>query len=156
MTQEAELKSLIADLQKAIQNNAQQLSNNDQTIINFIRAQTNVLYRQMESLFSIYSFLDFLYPLPPMRGWPISPDFGQLLMAHILKEKPKLIVECGSGISTILSGYTFEKIGGGNIISFDHEAHYAEKTKENLALHQFDENIDVLFAPLCEHKINGQ
>ncbi len=40
-----------------------------------------------------------------------SPDFFKLLVETILSEKPKLVVELGSGISTILTGKALEKNG---------------------------------------------
>lgn len=150
------LIQLIHQVQDTIHKNTQQLANNDQVIINFIRAQINLLYRQVESLFSIYSIINFRYPLPPMRGWPISPDFGQIIITHILKEKPKTIFECGGGISTILCGYMLEKIGEGKIISLDHEEKFLSKTKEELRLHQIKVKIDGIYSPLKNYEINGK
>lgn len=145
---------LLKDLQSTINDNTKQLATNDQLIINFITTQSKIMYRQIESLFSIYSLFNFRYPLPPMRGWPISPDFGQLLIAHILKYKPNMIFECGSGISTILCGYALDKIGKGKIISLDHEEIFSKKTIDDLSLHQLQSEINVIYAPLCDVQIN--
>ena len=40
-----------------------------------------------------------------------SPDFLKLVVETILTEKPILVVELGSGISTILAGKALEKNG---------------------------------------------
>jgi hypothetical protein len=81
------------------------------------KAIADKLYQQLEALTSLTSILPIRYPLPPMRGWAISPDFGVLLVSEILNKKPHVVVELGSGVSTLLIAYCLELVGHGRVVS---------------------------------------
>jgi predicted O-methyltransferase YrrM len=104
-------------------------------------------YRQIESLFSIYATLNVAQPLPPMRGWGVSPDFASVVISLIHDVKPQNIVECGSGVSTLLMGYTLKQEGG-SIISLEQEKHYADITRANVNRHGLGDFVSVRHAPL--------
>ena len=112
------------------------------------------LYQQLEALISITSILPLRSPLPPMRGWAISPDFGVLLLAEILKKKPQRVLELGSGVSTLLIAYCLEKTGHGRVVSFDHDLNYCEKSRDRVKEHQLDNIAEVVHAPLKEVQLN--
>lgn len=108
------------------------------------------LYRQLEALHAITAILPVRYPLPPMRGWAISPDFGALLVAEIIDRRPHLVVELGSGVSTLLIAYCLEQLGQGRVISYDHDADYCAKTRENINRHKLGQFAEVVHAPLVK------
>ena len=108
------------------------------------------LYRQLEALISITSLLSLRQPLPPMRGWAISPDFGTLLIAEILTRKPQVVLELGSGVSTLLIAYCLEKIGHGRCISLDHDIIFCDKSRAMITVHQLGKIAEVVHAPLKE------
>jgi len=112
------------------------------------------LYRQLEALISITSILPLRHPLPPMRGWAISPDFGCLLISEILTGKPRIVVELGSGVSTLLIAYCLEKIGHGRAISFDHDVNFCEKSRAIITAHQLGNIAEVAHAPLKEVQLD--
>lgn len=112
------------------------------------------LYQQLEALISITSILPLRSPLPPMRGWAISPDFGVLLLAEILKNKPQQVLELGSGVSTLLIAYCLEKTGHGRVVSFDHDLNYCEKSRDRVREHQLGNIAEVVHAPLKEVQLN--
>ncbi|RMZ49887.1 hypothetical protein EB821_00510 [Candidatus Marinimicrobia bacterium PRS2] len=59
---------------------------------------------------SLYTqFFQFDTPLPATRKMAASPDFLKLVVETILTEKPILVVELGSRISTILAGKALKK-----------------------------------------------
>lgn len=113
------------------------------------------LYRQLEALNSITSILPQRLPLPPMRGWAISPDFGVLLMTEILTKSPRLVLELGSGVSTLIIAYCLEKAGHGRVISFDHDPDYCNKSRELLSAHKLDTIAEVIHAPLREVQLKA-
>jgi hypothetical protein len=113
-------------------------------------------YGQIESLLSVFSYLDIKHPLPPMRGWAISPDFANATIALILERRPELILETGSGVSTLVAGYCLKKIGSGAIISLEHKKEFAEQTANNLIRHGLQDVARVVYAPLKELEINGK
>jgi predicted O-methyltransferase YrrM len=119
-----------------------------QELIRKLSQQQMSHYRQTEALFSLFSSLRPSHPLPPMRGWTISPDAANALVTLIDIERPRVIVEAGSGVSTVLCAYALRAIGEGRIVSLDHEAEYAARTREMLKRHELQEFATVHHAPL--------
>ena len=113
-------------------------------------------YRQVESLFSVYASLNIAQPLPPMRGWGVSPDFATLLISLVHEVKPSVVVEAGSGVSTLISAYTLKKEGAGLVVSLDQDQAYAEITQANVNRHGLGDFASVRFAPLKRIKVGGQ
>lgn len=113
-------------------------------------------YRQMEALSGIYNTLDIRHPLPPMRHTAASPDFLYLLANEIFRIRPNLIVEVGSGTSTLIAAYCLRKIGKGRIISLDHLQKYADITRQTIESHDLAEFATVHHAPLKSYTIDDR
>lgn len=113
-------------------------------------------YRQLEALLSLYDMVNIRYPLPPMRLWVISPDFANLLVGHVLRQKPKNLVELGSGTSTILSSYCLEKIGDGHVISYEHIQEFAEASRRSLDEHDLADYATIIQAGLTPTTIRDE
>lgn len=112
-------------------------------------------YWQTEALFSLYSTLRISHPLPPMRLWAASPDFVILAVSLIREHRPQVVLEIGSGVSTIVSGYALKELGEGQLISLEHEQQFAEVTAANLTEHQLDHIASVRYAPLAAVPVGG-
>jgi len=110
-------------------------------------------YKQVEALLSLHSLIPTGYPLPPMRDGAISPDLAVILIKIIKERKPKNILECGSGISTLIMAYCLKDLGEGHIWSLEHDKNYADITGENLKKHKLEDRASVIFAPLKEMSI---
>jgi predicted O-methyltransferase YrrM len=113
------------------------------------------VYRQIESLLGLYMLADFKSIMPPFRGWAISPDFGVLIMKSILDHKPKHILECGSGVSTLLAGTALKQNKKGKLWSLEHQVVYANKTRAELKNHELTNWVEVVDAELVTLNING-
>ncbi|MAS34346.1 MAG: hypothetical protein CL610_10085 [Anaerolineaceae bacterium] len=113
-------------------------------------------YWQTEALFSLYSSLKIEHPLPPMRLWAASPDFVILAVSLIREHQPAIVLEVGSGVSTIVSAYALKENGSGQLISLEHEENFSQVTAANLATHQLDGIASVRYAPLKPLAISGQ
>lgn len=112
---------------------------------------------QIQSMVEITSMLPLRTPLPPLGGWAISHDFASSQVSILLDRKPALVVELGSGSSTILSSYCLEKNGnGGSVIALDHEAKFAAATRTALDRHGFTDIATVIHAPLKECDVRGR
>lgn len=120
------------------------------------RRELGNAYRNIESLFSIFSFLRISAPLPAMREWAISPDFAKLIVESIRTRKPQLVVELGSGVSTLIAGYALKEAGSGTVISLDHDEHFAAVTKSNLSKHGLSRLAKVVHAPLHKVLLQGR
>ncbi len=110
-------------------------------------------YQQIDSLHTIRSIIQPRQPLPPMGGVRILPDFANLLVSEVLNSQPKTIVEFGSGLSTVLTGYCLEKLGSGRIHSFDHLEQFANVTRAMTEQHGLADVSTVNFAPLKPIKV---
>lgn len=119
-----------------------------------IQTQQNNNYRQQQSLQSIYGLIDIRSPLPTMGAWAASPDFIQIISEIILEKKPKTVVECGSGVSSVVIGYLLEKNERGRLFSLENSDVFFEKSKQLIAQHQLDSQVDILHAPLISMKLN--
>jgi predicted O-methyltransferase YrrM len=117
-----------------------------------LQRAVDVLSGNVEALFSIFSIIHLRYPLPPMGRWAISPDFARILVDVILERTPRLVVELGSGVSTLLCAYCLEKNGSGSIVSVEHEDAFARATAENIRKHCLDQFARVVHAPLRDIK----
>jgi predicted O-methyltransferase YrrM len=96
-----------------------------------IKGELGNVYHQFEAVEQLLPLLKLSAPLPPSRGWAASPDF-LLTLAHVTnKVKPRLTVELGSGISTLV----LAKSGAKKIISLDHSIEFGAQTREMLFSH---------------------
>jgi hypothetical protein len=110
----------------------------------------------LEALSTTLAYLDPTAPLPPFREWAISPDAARILVTEILRNKPRVVVECGSGCSTLLIGYCLKKLGEGTLFSLEHDEGYVEITRGQVQLHGLENIVTVIYAPLVEHNVNGK
>lgn len=107
-------------------------------------------YKQIEALFSLFSIIKPHYPLPSMRSWAIAPDFANLIVSHVYECKPKIILEAGSGISTLIAAYCLKEIGEGTIVSLENTEKFAVKTADNIIKHGLQSIANVVHAPIEE------
>ncbi|OUE44932.1 hypothetical protein BZY95_05090 [Billgrantia desiderata SP1] len=108
----------------------------------------NENYRQVESLLWLKNRLSSVKRLPPLRGWASSPDLLLELHEYISENKIKKVLEFGSGASTLVIADALGQIEGGKLVSIDHSAFYAEKTKKMLDREGLLECVDVRISPL--------
>ncbi|MGD2171008.1 MAG: class I SAM-dependent methyltransferase [Gammaproteobacteria bacterium] len=121
-----------------------------------IEIQQFKVFRQSEALAGLYGTLDIQRPLPRTRHRAASPDFLHLMAGEIFRLQPELIVEAGSGTSTLVAAYCLRKLGRGKIISFDHLEKYADISRETIDSHGLAEFAEVVYAPIREYEIEGR
>ena len=103
-------------------------------------------YRQTEAMQQLLSLLKFSAPVPPTRSWAASPDLLLTLAQLVRKHNPKLVVELGSGVSTLVVA----KAGAKKVISIDHSGEFAELTREVLKEHKV-RGVEIRIAQLKAH-----
>jgi hypothetical protein len=112
---------------------------------------------QAQPLRELAQLLPTRKPLPPMRGFAIAPDFALVLAKLIAGERPKLVVETGSGVSTLVIGYALEQLGaGGRVVALEHDRAYAAQTRALIRDHGLDAFAHVADAPLEPIVVNGE
>ena len=103
-------------------------------------------YRQTEAMQQLLSLLKFSAPVPPTRSWAASPDLLLTLAQLVRKHNPKLVVELGSGVSTLVVA----KAGAKKVIRIDHSGEFADKTREVLKEHKV-RGVEIRVAQLKAH-----
>lgn len=111
-------------------------------------ASTTESYHQLASLMGLYATLGIRTPLPRMRGYAISPDFACELVRVIHEIEPDLIVELGSGVSTVISAYALMNNGHGRVISLEHDADWSASSRALITEHGLGSVAEVIHAPL--------
>ena len=106
------------------------------------------LYGQIQAYHDLISTIQPRKPLPALRGWAASPDFLLHAANHVLTKKPRTIVECSSGASTIVLARCCEINGFGYVSSLEHDSRYAERTRQDLKEQKLERWATVIDAPL--------
>lgn len=112
------------------------------------RTDTAQTYRQIEALLDLRTMLRPRALMPPLRDWAASPDVLRWLAEDVVSRRPALVVECGSGASSLVLGYAVQKAGTGRVIALEHDAAYAELTARRVADHGLQDVVEVRHAPL--------
>ena len=93
------------------------------------------------------------YPLPFGGGWALTADAAVVLVREIALSRPRIIVEFGSGVSTLLIGRILKEAGHGRLYSLDHDAHWAEQTRRHVRASGLEDYVRVLDAPLTKQRV---
>ncbi|WP_250562432.1 class I SAM-dependent methyltransferase [Sphaerisporangium fuscum] len=105
-------------------------------------------YAQLEALVDLRALLQPRAPLPRLRGWAASPDVLRLLIERIAVDRPGLVVECGSGSSSVWLGYAVQRSGGGRVVALEHDERFAETSRDLVAAHGLQDVVEIRHAPL--------
>ncbi|MCW4151718.1 class I SAM-dependent methyltransferase [Halomonas sp. 18H] len=98
----------------------------------------NRLYAQLESLSWLQRRLKIPGRLPRLRGWATSPDVLLHLHEHVMAVKPRLVVEFGSGASSLVIADALRQNSFGKLVSIEHSDHYGGLTREALRREHLD------------------
>jgi predicted O-methyltransferase YrrM len=110
---------------------------------------------QTEATLALQSLLAPRRPLPAMRGYAIAPDFGLALAQLIDDERPRLVVETGSGVSTLIIAYRLQRLGRGTVVALEQDEGHAARTRAELERHDLTQLARVVHAPLVPVTVGG-
>lgn len=117
------------------------------------RAQT---LAQIQETVRLFTSFPVSAGVPPMGGWAASADLVGALVDEFLERRPDLVVECGSGVSTLWLATAARQHGvTTRIVALEHDAHYAEQTRALLARHGLGDIAEVRHAPLRFNDVDG-
>lgn len=107
-------------------------------------------FRQIQNLLALFAQLRPPRGLPPLGvDWTISPDLALRVVNDIRSSHPNLILECGSGVSSIVIGHALRLFGYGQLISLEHDSRFYAQTRDWIANHDLEDYVCVRLAPLC-------
>jgi predicted O-methyltransferase YrrM len=128
-----------------------------ETDANEIKREIRQTFRQLEALQNLNTLLPANDVLPATRGWAASPDLLVVLVDLVISERPSLVVECGSGASTLWLALAMRRFGiDGRIIALDHDPVFGGKTRDLLARHGVRDLAEVRDAPLESFSLEGE
>lgn len=96
------------------------------------------------------------YPLPFGGSWALTPDAAAILAREIAIRQPNLIVELGSGASTVMVGRILQQRGSGRLVSLDHDPDWAAETRRNIIASGLQDYVEVIDAPLTRQQFGGK
>jgi len=120
--------------------------------------------KQIESFISLNKYINH-HEIPlSFHGWPISPDIGLTLVDYIENKNVDVVLEFGSGTSSVLFAKAFKLANSDThnwclkqpIISFEHNEKYLEKTSGLLSSHNCRDMVNLTHAPLIDFEYNEQ
>jgi hypothetical protein len=121
-----------------------------------IRKDLEAQAQQVQHLVGLYATLEPGGPLPPLGGYSMEPDCASVLAQHILRHEPRLIVEAGSGSSTIVAAYCLRRIGAGKVIALEQGRAWAEAQQLDLERRGLSAFAEVRVAPLERQSVDGR
>lgn len=124
------------------------LGRNVRRAVRLWQGHDEVGYRQVEALMNLHALLQPRAPLPPTRGWAASPDVLLLLAKDVLARRPEVVVEFGSGTSSVVLGLALREAGAGTLTSFDNDPEWAARTRSALREHDLTSVVTVIDSPL--------
>lgn len=89
---------------------------------------------------------------PPFGNWRIEADFGRLIVDE-LQNRPQTVVECGSGLTSLLVASLLRANGTGKLYSLEHDRDFAALTQEAIDRAGLTEWVCVIHAPLALQEI---
>ncbi len=117
------------------------------------RRETSRLYGQLEALAALRDTLDGKLALPSTRDWAASADLLRELVTVILARRPRVVVETGSGTSTVIIAACLQRLGGGHVWSLEHLPRFARETQALLETRGLSDWATVVDAPLIDQRL---
>jgi predicted O-methyltransferase YrrM len=105
-------------------------------------------YQQVEAVIDLRELIRPRAPMPGLRHWALSPDALRLVIRTMFDRRPRLVVECGSGSSSIWLGYAAEHLGTGRIVSLEHDERFANTSRDLVRAHGLEDIVEIRYAPL--------
>jgi predicted O-methyltransferase YrrM len=114
-------------------------------------------FRQLEVLQNLSTMLPAGDVLPATRGWAASPDLLMVLVDLVISGRPSLVVECGSGASTLWLALAMRRFEiDGRIIALEHDSVFGGKTRGFLTRHGVSDLAEIRDAPLESFSVDGE
>jgi predicted O-methyltransferase YrrM len=111
----------------------------------------------MESYQQLQRLVPLSAPMPRAGTWAASEDLLLWLVGTILTEQPALVVDLGSGQSSVWMAAAMREAGvRGRVIAIDHDAHYGAQTADLARAQGVQRWLEVRHAPLVDVTIDGR
>ena len=121
-----------------------------------LQAQLATQLHQQQAMLNLFALVPVRDVVPTMGGWAASADVVTLLVGELLRLRPRLVVECGSGVSTLWTALAIEHHGlDCRVVSLDHDPYFAEQTRRSLRAHGVEQHVEVRDSQLVPTELDG-
>ncbi|MDR2617177.1 MAG: class I SAM-dependent methyltransferase [Endomicrobium sp.] len=149
LKQTEDFKNILAENIEALD---KKIVNQGQEFKKVVSIKEKLNYSQVESFFWLTKKLKIHNSLPPLRNWAMSPDVLLKLHEYIIFSKPKVIMEFGSGVSTIVICDALRQNNSGRLISIEHIEQYAQITMQFIKCENLQNLADLRLSELEIYK----
>lgn len=109
-----------------------------------------------ESYHHLLKRLDLNKSIPYTKDWSAAADFLQIIADYCLDSRPTTILECSSGLTTLILARCCQLNNHGHVYSLENGEEYVAKTRESLSQYNLDEYATVIHAPLIKTTANAK
>lgn len=135
-------------------------NNQHEALCHYIRRVDQGSHRTAATLTAeLHAMYSILQRFPectlPTSSWSMRFSNLQKVVQLLDKNKPQVVVELGSGISTICIAAWLRQHGSGRLLSFDHDSQWAAATRHELLRQDLGEYAHLHVAPLAAQDVGG-
>ena len=111
----------------------------------------------LEDYMQLMRLVPMPLPMPRPGTWAASEDLLLWLAGYVLEHRPRLVVDLGSGQSSVWMAAAMRTAGyDGRVIGVDHDERFALATMDLARRQGVDAWLTVVHAPLREQDIDGR
>lgn len=89
-----------------------------------------------------------------LNSWSICPELGLWILQYIEESGPEIIVEFGSGVSTLILADGLRRRGAGKLLSIEHNEKYYEQTRSLIISNDLEGFVQLELCPISTIEIN--
>lgn len=149
-----ELQKQHSTLSEQIKQQNAEMNKLRQSLEHTVKSEMLNAAQQLEAFMGVQNFINHGERLPGMHGWPISPDFALYLIELIDGNDYDLVLEFGSGTSTVIIAKTLARIARQKRrkaatvqVAFEHLEKYYAQTQANLQQAGLRQAVQLELAP---------
>jgi predicted O-methyltransferase YrrM len=109
--------------------------------------------KEVEAILQLQAFLTPDKPMPLLGGWAMEPVSMLGVVTELVARQPELVLECGSGTSTLWIAKALKRMGKGRLVSLEHLEDHHDATSRALLAAGLDSWVDLRLAPLRTNRI---
>lgn len=111
----------------------------------------------LEDYMQLMRLVPMPLPMPRPGTWAASEDLLLWLAGHVLEHRPRVVVDLGSGQSSVWMAGAMRTAGyDGQVIGVDHDETYAQATRDLARRQGVDPWLSVICAPLRDQVVGGR
>lgn len=91
-----------------------------------------------------------------LGGWAVNPVPADRMTRLLFERRPRLVVECGSGWSTVLMALCLRELSEGRVVALEHLERFADRTRTLLRRYGVADRAEVIHAPIEDVRVDGE